>query len=89
MLEIMEKTFSKAVTLTEIIGNTKTSLFEFYNLTEASFQIFLTSVPPNKLPILAPKGKRDYKNTSKCEIIMAKVLSLYHRKHCGGIPFRY
>lgn len=74
--------------MTKISGNKSTSIFDFYNLTEASFQMFLTSIPEQTLPILTSMGKRNFKNSSKCEIVMAQMLSSYHRKMCKSVPFR-
>lgn len=88
MLCKLEETFLKAVNFTEIEGNKMTSIFDYNSLTDASFNIFLTAIPEKKLPILPSFGKRNFKNTSKCEILICEILSKYHRMICKSVPYR-
>ena len=88
MLFILEETFLKAVQFTRIEGNKITSIFDYFSLTDASFNIFLTAVPEKKLPILPAFGKRNFKNTSKSEILICQLLSKYHRMICKAVPYR-
>lgn len=89
MLALMNITFISCSKLTKLQVNSKTSLYSYYNLTEASFEIFLSAIPKDSLPVIAPVGKKDFRNTSKCELIVCQMLSVYHRKYCKVVPFRY
>ena len=88
MLKSLEETFSKTANLTKIPGHKTVSVFNFYSLTDASFNLFLTAIPSNTLPILPPYGQKDFKNTSKSEILMCQILSKMHRENCLSQPYR-
>ena len=84
----MKRTFNNLAKKCDTKNFSNADLFSYYNLTDASFAIFLTSIPPKQLPILCPVGSHNYKNTSKAEIAFCHVLSNHHRKYCKSTPFR-
>ena len=89
MLQLLQNTFNKLAQKCDTKNCSTADIFSYYNLTDASFDIFLSSIPKKTLPIICPLGSHSYKNSSKAEIIFCKLLSRHHRKYCQSTPFRW
>lgn len=89
MLDLLNTTFTNICNKTHLICDKFVNLYNYYSLTNASYDIFLSTIPAQKLSIMCPNGRRSFKNSSRIEIIMCQILSNFHRKRCNSKPVRY